>query len=141
MRVRQMNSTTQIHNVQSIAFITNSKATSTGFPSKHKEKSCKHDFEEMFLETVDSAFLLIGESSRQAIYYHLENRYGIKRESIPWNVKKFAKALEDFFGQGARLLEIKMMRTLHDQLCGFKYLPERDEFSFTGYVEAVRRFL
>src|SRR3989304_8133969 len=116
-----MNSTTQIQNVQGIALITNTEPASKTLPKTGKGQSCTLSFEELFLETVDSAFLLMSESCRQAIYRHLENGYGIKRESIPSNIEAFVKALEDIFGQGARLLEIKIMRTLHDSLCDFKY--------------------
>ena len=136
-----MNSTTQIQKVQDMALIPNIKATFTILASNKKEKSCTPRFEELFLETVDSALLLMGESSRQAIYRHLENYCGIKRESIPQNIAAFAQAVEAIFGQGARLLEIKIMRALHDSVCDFKYLPEAGELSFEDYVETLRRFL
>ncbi len=137
----QLNSTTQIHNIQGTAFIASTKAKSTFFPGHNKEHSCNRSYEELFLETVDSAFLLMGESCMQAIYRQLEKHYDIKRQSIPWKIEAFAKALEDIFGQGARLLEIRIMHALHDSLRGFKYSLDQEEFSFKGYIEAVRRFL
>lgn len=136
-----MNSTTQIQSEQGIEFLTKLKTANTISPFNNKEQSRQRSFEELFLEAADSAFLLIGECCSRAIYGYLENQYGLKKESIPWNISAFAQAIEDIFGQGARLLEIKIMRTLYDSVSGFKYLPEYKEFSFAAYVEALRCFL
>ena len=47
----------------------------------------------------------LGESSRQAIYWHFEHDYGLKHEEIPRNPQRFKKSLDSMFGLGAGVLE------------------------------------
>jgi len=64
----------------------------------------RDDFNLALLEAVDEGFLALGESVRQAIYWHLENRFSIKRSEIPNKLKEFMEALRNMFGAGAEIL-------------------------------------
>jgi len=97
-------------------------------------------FEEVFLEALDEGLLCLGESGRQAVYFHVERLFGIKKGEIPFRVKDFADALEKIFGPGARLVEIQIMKSLYRRVkapLGFYRKPQN--LSFAEYVDAVRK--
>jgi hypothetical protein len=96
-------------------------------------------FEEILLEAVDEALASLGESAKQSIYYHLEERFKIPREEIPNRVEDFAEGLEKIFGMGARFLEILIMKKLYDRIGKPLEWNEDKEFAFVNYVEAARR--
>ena len=99
-------------------------------------------FEEVLLEAVDEALSSLGDSSKRAVYYHLEKDFDISRQDIPNKIEEFASALEEIFGPGTRLLEIQMMRRLYEKVGpAFKHFPEGDDLEFTGYAAAVRLLL
>lgn len=57
--------------------------------------------------------LLLGESGRQAIYYHIEKISGIKRSAWHKNPEAFAEALQQIFGFGAQFL----LKAVAKELC------------------------
>ncbi|MEM2947839.1 MAG: hypothetical protein QXN96_06360 [Candidatus Bathyarchaeia archaeon] len=96
-------------------------------------------FDDILLEAVDEALASLGESVKQSIYYHLEEKFRIPRKEIPNRVKEFAEGLEKIFGIGARFLEILIMRKLYDRIGKPIDWDENKEFAFANYVEAARR--
>lgn len=99
----------------------------------------KRDFDKLLLEAVDQGFSSLGESSKQAIYFHLEKRFNIKKQEIPHKIEAFADALEKIFGPGANFLEILIMKQLHEKVGqSFKW-PEYKELTFIEYVAAAKR--
>ncbi len=98
-------------------------------------------FEATFLESVDTTFSLLGKSCKQAIYHHLENTYGLNRETIPYDVAGFAVALEALFGKGTLVLEVRIMQQLHNKTPSFKFHPRKNRLFFVAYVESLRRFM
>jgi hypothetical protein len=98
------------------------------------------NFDKAFLEATDLAFSLLGNSGKQAIYYHLEKNYGLTKGTIPQKVEAFENAIRTIFGEAATLIEMSIMRSLHESVQGFKYVPKKAEFSFKEYVECLRRF-
>ncbi|MEM2988074.1 MAG: hypothetical protein QXK26_03435, partial [Candidatus Bathyarchaeia archaeon] len=73
------------------------------------------DFQKIFLEAVEEGLLTLGETPKQAILFHLENTFKIKREEIPQNLTEFQKALEKIFGHGASYLEKLILKKLYDK--------------------------
>ena len=98
-------------------------------------------FGNLFSEAVDCAFSMLGDQGMRLIYQHLEDTYGISREKIPNEVGRFAEILEGIFGQAAHLFEIRVMGVLHRKVPGFNFSAGDENFSFVGYVEALRLFL
>ncbi|MEM3616681.1 MAG: hypothetical protein QXN95_02540 [Candidatus Bathyarchaeia archaeon] len=96
-------------------------------------------FEEIFLEAVDEALASLGESAKQSIYYHLEEKFKIPRKEIPKRIGDFAEGLEKIFGIGARFLEILIMKKLYDRVGKPLEWDASKEFDFVNYVEAARR--
>jgi hypothetical protein len=136
-----MNSTTHIQTVEIMPIVTNLEPISSICLVNRKKKPDNPNFDELILETVDSTFSTLGDSCKQAIYNHLENSYGLKREAIPRNIAAFAHALEDIFGQAALLLEARIIRALHGKVHDFKYFPKQKELSFATYLENFRSYI
>ena len=75
-----------------------------------------NNFSKLFLAAVDESLSSLGDSSKQAIFFHLESSFKMKRESIPSNLTEFSKALEGIFGPGASYLEKLIVKNLHEKL-------------------------
>ena len=73
------------------------------------------DFQKTFLEAVEDGLSTLGDSPKQAILFHLEKTFKIKREEIPQNLTEFQKALEKIFGPGAPYLEKLILKRLYDK--------------------------
>ena len=99
----------------------------------------KLNFEELLLEAVDEGLSSLGESLKQAIYFRLEKHFNLKRQEIPYKIEDFADAIEEIFGTGANLLEILIMKRLHEKIGAVSKWQKRSDFTFTEYVAAARR--
>lgn len=99
----------------------------------------KGDFERLLLEAVDEGLSSLGESSKQAIYFHLKVGFNLKRHEIPYKIEDFANAIEKIFGLGANFLEILIMKRLYEKVGRPIKWQESKDFTFTEYVAAVRR--
>jgi hypothetical protein len=74
------------------------------------------DFEQLLLQAIDESLSSLGESSRQAIYYHLEKRFAIKKEQIPNKIEPFEDALKRIFGIGADFIKTLIMKRLSEKV-------------------------
>lgn len=101
----------------------------------------KRNFEKLLLEAVDEGLSSLGQSSKQAIYFHLEKRFNVKRKKIPCNLEVFADAIEKIFGSGADFLEILIMKRFHEKTGETFELREPADFAFIEYVAAAKRSL
>ena len=99
-------------------------------------------FYDTLLEAIDEAFSSLGGSSKEAIYLHLENSMGIKRQEIPFRIVDFQNALEKIFGLGARALEILFVKNLHEKVkTTYKWDMPRwvvPELTFQEYLHLVK---
>ena len=98
----------------------------------------KTAFEKLFLEAVDEALASLGDSARQAIYFHLENKFEIARDEIPQRVEDFAGGLGEIFGVGSKFLEILIMKKLYEGIGQPLQWDKSKELIFTEYVAAAR---
>jgi len=98
----------------------------------------KKDFEDLFLEAIDETFASLGESVRQAIYFHLEKKFKVTKKDIPNHLEQFASGLEKIFGLGARFLEILIMKKLYEKIDQPLAWSEDKELVFAEYVAAAR---
>lgn len=76
----------------------------------------QNHFSKVLLDAVDESLSSLGDSSKQAILYHLEASFKIKKEHIPSNLTEFTKALEGIFGPGASYLEKLITQHLYEKL-------------------------
>jgi len=73
------------------------------------------NFQKTFLEAVEEGLSTLGDSPKQAILFHIENTFKIKREEIPKNLTEFQKALEKIFGPRAPYLERLILKRLYNK--------------------------
>lgn len=95
-------------------------------------------FDKLLLEAVDEGLSSLGESSKQAIYFHLAKSFSIRRTEIPLEIEEFAKAIEKIFGLGANFLETLIMKRLHEKTGG-EFDWSKSKFSFADYIMAAKR--
>ena len=98
----------------------------------------KRDFEKILLESVDEGLSSLGQSSRRAIYFHLEKSFNVKKQEIPFKIEVFADAIEKIFGKGATFLEIVIMKRLHQKTEEVFELHESTGLAFTEYVTSAK---
>lgn len=102
----------------------------------------ERDFDKILLEAVDEGLSSLGQSAKQGIYFHLEKDFNIDKEEIPSKVNDFASAIERIFGLGANVIEILIMRRLHEKVGLNIKLHRSEDLTFTQYVaEAKRSYL
>lgn len=97
------------------------------------------EFDRLLLEAVDEALSSIGESSKLAIYFHLEKGFNIKKLEIPRKISEFAVAIEKIFGFGANFLEILIMKSLYRKVNKRVQLARPEDFEFTTYVATLKQ--
>lgn len=96
----------------------------------------QNDFNKTLLSAVDEGLCLLGDSSKQAILFHLETSFQVKEENIPSNLTEFKKALDSIFGPGADYLEKIIVKRLHEKL-GLRF-EEGKNTDFLEYVETAK---
>jgi hypothetical protein len=96
-------------------------------------------FEELFDSAVDKAMLLLGESGRQATYYHIEKTFRLKRNMWHKNPERFTEAVEQIFGNpGSQLLLKTIIKELFTELD--LEFQEPKEFSFPCLLAKLKRY-
>ena len=53
-------------------------------------------FETVLLEAVDEAFSSLGERVKTAIYFHLEHKFIIPKQNIPYRIDDFSMRWNEF---------------------------------------------
>ena len=97
------------------------------------------NFEKLLLEAIDEGLDVLGESSKQVVYFNLEKTFMMNRLDIPYRIEEFTDAIERIFGTGAKILEIQIMKCLFKKAdYPLKYCPQQKSLEFAEYVEAVK---
>jgi len=99
----------------------------------------RKDFDKLLLEAVDEGLCSTGESSKQAIYFHLEKGFNIKRQEIPCKIEVFEHSIEKIFGSEADFLEGLIMKRIHEKVGDRLKWHRSQDFTFTKHVVAARR--
>jgi hypothetical protein len=99
----------------------------------------QNDFSKILLSAVEESLSSLGDSPKQAILFHLEASFKIKKEKIPANLTEFAKALEGIFGPGASYLEKLIVKRLYEKL-GLRF-QNTEPLDFLECVENVKKRL
>ncbi len=111
-------------------------------PNRTRKKgssiSLEKAFDNILLRAVDDALTSLGDSAKQSIYFHLEDKFNIKKKNIPNRLGDFEAGLERIFGMGARFLEIMIMKNLYSEIEEPLEWQEGREVVFIDYVEAAR---
>jgi hypothetical protein len=99
----------------------------------------RQDFDRLVLEAVDEGLSTLGESSKQAVYFHLTKTFHIRKDEIPKKIEEFDDAMKKIFGLGAGFLEILIMQRLYKKVDGSLNWDEAKDLTFVEYVAIVRR--
>jgi len=97
------------------------------------------EFDKLFTEAVDDALASLGDSARQAIYFHLESKFKIPKKDIPNRIEDFACGLEKIFGVGARFIEILIMKNLYGKTEQTVKWSESKDLLFVEYVATAKQ--
>jgi hypothetical protein len=109
--------------------------TYRGFELTTKSKA----FDELLLIAIDEALFSLGESVKQSIYFHIENKFSVARNEIPENLQEFQAGLEKIFGAGARFIEILIMKNLYAKIGQPLIMKKTDQLEFIEYVDAAKQ--
>jgi hypothetical protein len=99
----------------------------------------KRSFEKLLLEAVDEGLSSLGDSAKQAIYFHLEKTFNINKRDIPSKIEEFTDAIEKIFGLGAKPIEVLIMQRLYEKVGGIVEYPEHKDLVFAEYIAAARQ--
>jgi hypothetical protein len=110
------------------------------FNYKNQEVVNKTKFEEILLEAIDEGLSFLGESPKQALYFHLEKTLKMNRLDIPYRIEEFTDVIEKIFGTGGKILEIQIMKCLFKKI-GYKlkHYPKQKSLTFKKYIAAVKQ--
>jgi len=116
------------------------KMRRTNHSAKIDVKQKTPNFEELLGEAIDDGLAVLGESSKQVIYFYLEKTVKMNRLDIPYRIGEFTDAIERIFGTGAKILEIQIMKCLFKKVeYSIKNYSEPKNLTFLEYVAAVKR--
>jgi hypothetical protein len=94
-------------------------------------------FNRVLLDAIEGGLSSLGNSQREAIFYHLKASFRLKKENIPLNLSEFHQALEEIFGPGSPYLEKVIVRCLYERLgLGFE---EREHVDLVVCVNDAKR--
>lgn len=88
------------------------------------------------LAAIDEGLLTLGESGREAIYFHLQNLCALKKAEIPDKPETFAEGIRGIFGVGAEVIERSIVKSLCRRL-GLEYKEQKGH----GFLTCLRDIL
>ena len=95
------------------------------------------NFSKILLAAIEEGLSSLGESPMEAILYHLEASFQLKKEEIPSNLPEFKRALEKIFGPGTPFLEKMITRCLYEKL-GLSF-EEAESIDLLTYVDNAKK--
>ena len=95
-------------------------------------------FDKFLVSAIDEALNSLGESVKQSIYFHMENKFNVARNEIPESLGEFQGGLEKIFGTGARFIEILIMKNLHSKI-GLPVMMDSKQLEFIEYVGVAKK--
>jgi hypothetical protein len=94
------------------------------------------NFKRLLFEAVDEGLLVLGKSGRNAVYFHLQSLYSLKKEDALEKPDVFVKSLRKIFGIGAGVIEKAILKSLYDKL-GLDY-KENKNWDFATYLNEAK---
>jgi hypothetical protein len=119
----------------------NPNTTCTLQLSRKNQNPNENKFEASITEAIDESLASFKSLNKQEIYAYLENAFKIRKQEIPCKIEDFADAINQMFGIGAKLIEIKIIEAVHKRMPEFMFTPRRGAVIFKEYVASLRAFL
>lgn len=102
-----------------------------------KVLSQAESFEAILLKAVDDGLMVLGESPRAAIYFHLERYHSLRKDEIPRRLKDFSSATRGIFGSGGPVIEKLILKRLCEELSvDYENVKEKE---FQAAAEELKR--
>ena len=86
---------------------------------------------------IDAAFRELGSSVADALYFYLENNFGLKKSEIPTHIETFSEALHSIFGEGAKLIEKLCIKKLQQE---FRIEIVEEEIGLANAVKIIIKY-
>ena len=90
----------------------------------------------MVLEAIDEALSILGVNVKESVYYFAEADYGLTREKIPSNLKKFHEVLHMLFGIGSYTIEKYIRSCLMKKFS--VNVPEEKDLDLAEFVSRLK---
>ncbi len=104
-----------------------------------EENHAENPLDRKILEVIDESLSSFGDSVRQVVYFQLQTNHHVEKQDIPSRIEEFSLTVEEIFGIGAKLIEMKIMENLHARTEGFLYKPKNKNLLFQEYVQTIRQ--
>jgi len=101
----------------------------------------KYQFEKIITSAIDNTLSSFGDSLPHAFYSRLEKDFNLKKVEIPQRINELAAAIEEIFGISAKLVEAKIIQSVHDQVPDFVHFPKSKDLLFADYVKSLRAII
>lgn len=99
-----------------------------------KTDSYKDNISSILAEAIKESFAPFVNSKKYNIFHFLEKEYGLTQHNIPQNIETFVGIIEDLFGSGAKLIEIKIIELIHKKIQNFAYSPKNHDLFLKEYL-------
>lgn len=109
--------------------------------SRESQKKSEDEFDVVVLEAIEESLSSFRALDKQEVYFHLKNAYNISKREIPRKIEEFAFAMEQIFGIGSRLIEIRIIEAIHKRFPEFVFTSRTNAVVFEEYVTSLRAFL
>jgi hypothetical protein len=97
-----------------------------------KPEIYKDNISSILAEAIEESFTPFIKSNN--IFHYLEKEYGLTKYNIPKNIEKFVGIIEDLFGTGSKLIEIKIIELIHKKIKNFAYSPKDHDLFLKEYL-------
>ncbi len=109
--------------------------------SRKNQQLGENKFEATMMEAIDDSLGSFENLDKLEVYRHLEKSFKISKQEIPCKTEEFVDAMEQMFGIGAKLVEIKIIKAVHKRVPMFMFTPKKGTLFFKDYVASLRAFL
>jgi hypothetical protein len=91
-------------------------------------------FDEVLLEAIGEALLVIGESAKKILFFHIQNKYLLKPEEISSKPELLLLALKNVLGEGGSFVEPLILKKICE-----KYRLNYDQYKNLKTEEAIEK--
>ena len=109
--------------------------------NKKNQKVDENKFEVTIIEAINESLSTFENLDKQKFYSNLKHAFKISKQEIPWKIEDFTTTLEEIFGIGAKLIEIRIIAAIHKRIPEFIFTPKKGVVVFKEYVDSLRAFL
>lgn len=109
--------------------------------SSNNQKPSESKFDTVIMDAIEDSLSSFKSFDKQEVYFHLETTFNINKKEVPRRMEDFVNALEKIFGVGARLIEIRIIKSIHKRVPEFRFTSRTNVVNFGDYVDSLQAFL